>query len=397
MNSIAIITPKESIYTNPSLIALFEKLKKKKIRVFLIAPEQKAKIEGFENISHLKHFPPFFSQFPRRPLVMMRIMFSYLYTAYILKKNKIKFILGIDPEGLIIAGRINRMLHKILGYLSFEIIYRDEISDDRYFRAMKKKELSYSDKIDFLIIQDEERENLLLRENHISPARTKIFYVPVSPAINNFTRDPVIRKKLGIPEGKKVILYSGSIGAWTGANDILESVEKYWNDNFWLVIHSHSEFSEKSLIRAKIESLVKNGFPLSMHNKPFESYYDYSSFVSNFDVGFVFYKPDVKQNAYKGKNTEFIGLSSGKFSTFMMLGIPVIFNPVAYYKKLSEKYDFGVCVEKNIDFSAGLSELWTGYKKKSEQSRLLYNDLLDPDKTIPPLINYFEKPVIANF
>lgn len=392
MYPIAIITPKESIYTNPLLIALFEKLNEEKIDVFLIAPRQKAKnISGYKNIFHLKYFPFYFSRFPRRPFIIMQVLFSYMYTAFILRKNKVKILVGIDPEGLVIGGRLNRILKGFLGYLSFEIIYKDELLGNAYFELMKKKEIEYSKKILFLAIQDDERKNLLLKENHIDATNIKIFNVPVSPVATNRIKNPDVGKKLGIPYDKKLVLYSGSIGDWTGASDILESLENFWDENFWLVIHSHSEFTEGSALKERIDSLMLNGCPVSLHNEPFEAYSEYSSFVGNFDIGLVYYKPDSKQNIYKGKNTEFIGLSSGKFSTYMMLGIPVIFNGISYYKKLLEKYDFGAKTKNNEDMSACLADIRLNYKKKSKWANILYKELLDPDKTIPPLIRHFEK------
>jgi hypothetical protein len=102
------------------------------------------------------------------------------------------------------------------------------------------------------------------------------------------------------------------------------------------------------------------------------------------------YFPD-KVDYYAGKNITEIGLSSGKFSTYMMLGIPAVTSENITYKELNEKYDFGYTVSIADEIPEALRNIKRDLNKKSAGSRKLYEEVLDPVSRIDELVRNIEE------
>ena len=77
-----------------------------------------------------------------------------------------------------------------------------------------------------------------------------------------------------------------------------------------------------------------------------------------------------------GKNIEYIGLSSGKFSTYMMLGLPTIARNIEPYISLNTKYSFGALIDSPRDIDTAIVFILNNYDRLSSNSRLLYNSEL---------------------
>ena len=187
---------------------------------------------------------------------------------------------------------------------------------------MKKLEMNYSKLVNIVIIQDEKREKLLKSVNNFSD-NTDFHRIPVSPLKMEITEtDYDIHKELNIPEDKLIVIYSGSLQNWSGLNEIISLFPKKWNNDFWLIIHTHQKLNEDSDLKIEINQLNINRQNITIHEKPFYRFEEYFEFLSKCDIGIATYFPN-NLDIFAGKNLEAIGLSSGKFSSYMMLGILV--------------------------------------------------------------------------
>jgi hypothetical protein len=67
---------------------------------------------------------------------------------------------------------------------------------------------------------------------------------------------------------------------------------------------------------------------------------DLGSILAGVSVGLAFYEPDFK-GFHSGRNLKYLGLASGKISTYLRYGIPVIMNDIGLYAEEARRYQFG--------------------------------------------------------
>ena len=396
MKTIAIITPKIDTFSNPTLILLFEKLIDMEYKILFFGFEQlfvpkeiRSKIE-FQKLPF--NFVSFFKrpQHSRRPYDMFKAMKQYYELYHLLKiKNKVKAIVCVDPMGLVFAGRICKLINLKIIYASFEIFFEGEFLDEKK-KMIKINEKKYSDKVDLVVIQDKKREELLRLGNNFKSS-TRFLHIPVSPGqIEIPSHDYDIYEELNIPRDKKIVVYSGTLQRWCGIYELLNLFPEKWNKDFWLVLHSHYILDPDNEIAMKIDYLVKNRMNVSFHNIPFFKFLDYAKFLSKCDIGIALYFPN-DVDFFAGKNIIEIGLSSGKFSTYMMLGIPTITTSNDIYKELNKTYNFGDTINDVSEISEALDEIKKDYDQKVIGCKKVYEKVLDPVSGIEKLVNQIEE------
>ncbi len=389
MKSIAIITPKIDTFSNPTLILLFEKLIEQGYTILFFSFDQlfipkeiRAKIKTYQ-------LPFNFYKFKMSINSLIKLVKQYFNLYKTLKiEHNVNSIICIDPMGLVIAGRIGKLIKTKLIYASFEIFFEEEFFVQRK-RILKKLEMKYSTKVDLVLIQDYKRERLLRSVNHFN-GKTKFFHVPVSPKTIEVSPNGFdIHKVFNIPKEKKIVVYSGSLQRWSGINELTSLISNGWNSDFWLIVHSHYILKESTELFNKIKSLIGSNFNISFHNKPFYDYKDYILFLSECDIGIATYFPNTI-DVFAGKNILEIGLSSGKFSTYMMLGIPTITTSNSMFKKLNDQYDFGETINNINEIPEALRCIGKTYDKKVLGCKNLYDNILNPDSKIDEFISEIE-------
>ncbi|MEO8399397.1 MAG: hypothetical protein ABI550_06230 [Ignavibacteriaceae bacterium] len=250
--------------------------------------------------------------------------------------------------------------------------------------------MNYSQKVELVIIQDQGREKLLRDVNNFSD-KTKFIHIPVSPKeVKCFSDEINIYKMLNIPEDKKIIVYSGTMQGWSGVRELINLIPDNWNCEYWLVIHSHHKLKDEDELENKLRQLMNSGEQISFHNEPFYDFIEYAEFLSKCYAGIATYFPNTV-DIFAGKNLQVIGLSSGKFSTYMMLGIPTITTANYIYKELNKEYNFGEIINTMSDIPLALSKIKSDYTKKSIGCKSLYENVLNPESKINNLINEIGK------
>ena len=143
---------------------------------------------------------------------------------------------GLNPEGVIAAHRLWRKKGTPFIYLSFEMMFMDELRR-RGHRKMKEEEVAASRDASLVVIQDPWRAALLQSENHIPAER--FAYLPVAPrAKEPITRTNYLRERFGIPQAARIVINSGTFNAFTRADDIIQSVTQ-WPPEFHLIVNTH--------------------------------------------------------------------------------------------------------------------------------------------------------------
>lgn len=387
--TIAFLSPKIDTFTNPTLVVLIQKLIAKGYKIIYYGFDQLFVPSEYRKYFEFKELPFNFYTLDKNPKSILKFVKQYLKLILDFKwHNKINALICVDPMGLVIGGRIKKVIGFKLIYASFEIFFEDEFFVQRK-RVLKKLEMNYSKLSDIVIIQDERREKLLKSVNNFSD-KTIFLKIPVSPLKTEVTEnDYDIYNDLKIPEDKIIVVYSGSLQNWSGISDIVSLFPEKWDNDFWLLIHTHQKLEENSELKYEIENLIAHKQNITLHEKPFFRFEEYFNFLSKCGIGIATYFPN-NLDIFAGKNLEAIGLSSGKFSTYMMLGIPTITTNHYTYKILNNKYGYGEIINNISELPNALRKIRQDLAAKSESCRMLYDNVLNPDLRIDDLINKIE-------
>jgi glycosyltransferase involved in cell wall biosynthesis len=369
---IAIFEPNKDLATNPTLTCLIESLAEEGARIDVIMPFDSI-YPQFKGFATIYPYPEKSASWKGNLKETLKYLAKFLRT----KKNKplmnykkYDLIMGINSEGLVKSYQFARQFEIPLVYISFEMAFRDEISDNRDILE-KQSECTACQYADLVIIQDKLRAGLLAVENKISSK--KFDYLPVSPSgLSTAKKTNYFHTRFNISGDKTIILHSGSFRSWTCAEELVESASS-WPDNYVLVVHTRykpirRDEHIKIVQDSRLSNLVLSTEPLDIN--------EYEQLVASADIGLVLYK-SVANLKYTGKNLQNIGLSSGKFSFYMKCGLPVITYRQKSYEELLKSYSFGINIQNFNDMPDAINKISNNYSHFSDESRRLYSEKLD--------------------
>jgi len=222
--------------------------------------------------------------------------------------------------------------------VSYEIFFKDEVN-----WKFKRKEIAACENIRFALCQDELRAQKLAEENQIH--RGKIICAPVAArkVVTGKGNGNYLRERFGISRDKNIALYMGSLADWAGMGRLMGDI-RHWPENWVLVMHGRYRGNEQY---KRFERLCEE-FPnrIFVSKVPFESFKELYRLPLSADIGIAMYYPDW-HSPYTGKNLKYLGWASGKVSTYMQCGLPVIINEVGFISSDVRKYDLGYVLSEN--------------------------------------------------
>lgn len=369
----AIFEPHRDFATNPTLVALTAKSIEYGAKVDLFSPDFHD-YPGWE--VDIKKFPfPYTANFWCYGIagILRNLRRYFLNSAWrahtVLREKSYDLILGVDSDGVVAAWNYSKKNNTPYIYLSFEMLFMDELK--KYWEPFHKKdEISASRQADLVVIQDKWRAKLLGQENSIH--HNKFVYIPVSPTNTKTSNSSYLRNRFNIPEDNFIILHSGSFDNWTCAEELIASLDS-WPVNATLVIHTRENHKNRNPYLNQLKKSPKKNLFLS--TTPLGTG-EYEEMVSSADIGLVLYKP-IPNNRFLQKNIEVIGLSSGKFSTYLKHGLPVISTKQESYADLLKEFKFGVNVNSFTEISLAICEITANYNAYRSDALRLFAEKLD--------------------
>jgi glycosyltransferase involved in cell wall biosynthesis len=285
-------------------------------------------------------------------------------------RSRYRCLIGVDPWGLVQAHLFSRFVRVPLIYYSLELYLSHELLDEA-LRKLKQREIELSSKVEFIIIQDEERAELLSIENNIPLSRFVL--VPNAPLGPAQRRDSYYwHQRFGLQPHQKVVLHAGSLGTWTRITDIVDSV-KTWPENWVLIVHTRFDAQHSDIV----EDLQKRADPrrVFFSLKPVTRR-EYDILVDSAHIGIAFYQL-ADGIGFGQQNNQAVGLSSGKIAYYLRSGLPVIVNKNATISKILEREGCGIAVEDGADIGAAIAQIAQDYEKYSEQACRFFDAHLD--------------------
>ena len=234
-----------------------------------------------------------------------------------------------------------------------------------------------SQKALFTIIQDGERAGVLAKHNHIPDGKFAFVpNAPAGPAVHRPSR--YWHRRFGLPPETRVVLHIGGIRWWTHVSDIVQSVTD-WPDNWVLVVHTNRDYSiAADSVLSDLKALAPPGrvcfseIPVRRQELP--------NLLNGADIGIAFY-PQKSRSPDKPLplNARRMGLSSGKISSYLSAGLPVIVNRIesVVMSKLLTKYRCGIVVENSSQIRSAILRIEDDYQDYSQGSIELFNNHLD--------------------
>jgi len=368
LSNVLIIHADGNSFNNPSLKCIIDLLLENNCNIDLRYPESHAPMPELKGIRYL----PFGSNIWRLKYIIFNrllswpLIFIYVFMEKILIYNEYDLIIGVDRQGLIEASILSKLTKKPYIFISFEIMFESETS-----AKCKLLEIKASKAVSKWIVQDVVRADILANENHLQTFNRIL--LPLASAGSGVLNSDRLRDYLGIPENKKVAILIGSISTWAMTSQILISIAD-WPDDWVLIVHERYGRAKEELIDELDKLSGHIGYKLYITDSASDMVDDMSYIFSGIDVGLAFYEPDYK-GPYTGNNLKYLGLASGKISTYLRYGVPVIINEIGLYAEQARKYRFG-CVAKNPGQIANCLNEINSIKYK-QNARQYFNSKLD--------------------
>lgn len=339
---VLIIHPEGNLNNNPNLTGIVELLVEAGYSVDVKCPRMPISQTAPCDHVRLRFELGLFSR--RQPRLIDRFRFHVLTgLVALLCDPKILFqryalVIGVDRYGLVEASAIGRLLGIPTALISYEIFFADECSP-----GFKDVEREAARTLQFAICQDAVRAGFLARENNI-PVE-KILCVPVAGrTAKDGDRTYLLHDRLGIARSKKIALVSGSIEHWSGIGPLAASVGDWPSD--WVLV-LHDRYAAASA--ADFQKRAGNA-RVYVSNWDIPDVRDIGQLLRSADLGIALYTPDF-QSRYTGKNLQHIGLASGKISTYLQHGLPVLVNEVGELSDLVRRYNLGFVITNVSDIA----------------------------------------------
>lgn len=285
-------------------------------------------------------------------------------------KEKYDFIFGVDRIGIIDAYLFSKSMKCNYALISYEILFEDETS-----KRYKKIEIKSCKKLVFAIVQDEKRAHYLSNENMIE--RSKMIYIPVASdglAIRK-KKSLILHKKFNLPLNKKILIFTGSVAQWTCIDEIIRKAKDFLPPDWVLVIHDRYGEAKKNIVKMGLSSVLEENIFL-IEDSIF-SFEEIDLILSDAELGIVSYYP-IADSPYTGKNIEYIGLSSGKFSTYMKNGLPVIIYKATDLRDVVINNELGLYID-NLDDLYTILDFYKGRDYFEKNCLLYFNQILSFD------------------
>lgn len=330
MPKILIIHPEGNIKNNPNLFAITRMMVKSGWEV-LVYSQKRPNIYQGEIFSGAR-----FVFFPTTVREIIKLENSFA-------NEDIRFIIGIDDVGIYKAKEIASFLGVKYLFLSYEILFDAEIKKigSRTDRINKQRAKSAAHYAECAITQDNTRKQLLCQEYNVP--LNKIYTMPVANSVSHrVERSRFFYDKFSIPYNSKILLYMG----WMDKIQEQRMVEfaKHIPSDWVLVAHSRYQYQttiECDLIGKKL---------FFSCDAPVESMDEMGALLSSCHMGFCSYQADYT-SVFTGDNIKYIGLSSGKTTTFLQYGVPVVVENMNIWDELVEPNKIGLVMTKPEDLA----------------------------------------------
>ena len=376
IQKVLLIHPEGNVYNNPTLKCIVDLLLSHKVEITIRYSDVLSRtpfphVKGIKPIGYgyffhkIKNIIFYHLSSPRLAWLSVWVESQFVYEAY-------DVVIGIDRLGLIEAAYLNQITGTPFIFFSFEIFFESETSSS--FKSLERRAAKYAE---WWFVQDELRAHHLQQENHLNPATCKL--IPLASTGLGELSTNRLRDQLDIPKDKHVAILIGSITSWSMAAETVASTID-WPDDWVLIVHDRYGNTKSKLETLGIDLLSIPVDKVYLSSQSKLAVDDMGEVLSGVSIGLAFYRvidrPNSLHSVAHGKNMKYLGLASGKISTFLRYGVPVIMNEIGLYADLARKHSFGLVCQEPTDIASLLSSC-LNTTNLSAKATLFYKTYLD--------------------
>lgn len=377
---IALIVPYGWLSVSPSLVSAIRLLFEIGYTIYVIYLYDE-KFGAFDSKMKNVHMYPILP-FRNKYLRLFNFFFNSLK---IIIKTRCDVVIGVDQEGIIVAGISSIITKTPFIYYSLEILTKEEINRKKGIKKTllffkKKLESYFSRRAKLVIVQDEYRANILVMENAIE--MTKVVNVPNSyyPFLkenNNITDN--IKILFQIPTNKEIIIYTGSIIPEMAIKEMIEQVKSFPTNSI-VILHTPYATDYLQFIKEYIaQHNLQNKVIISLKKLDFD---ELKLLIGKAKIGISLYKP---------VNPNFALCPSGKLSLYLSQGVPVITNTHPKYKEIIGKWKCGLYINSFEELGSAVRYILSNHQQFSLNARKCYEEELEFSKYFLKIVELINK------
>ena len=384
--AIVIVFPEGEIDSVPSLLAAIHEFSRLGYHVHVFARER----EGYLRPPSAGRVRYCWHRSLKRGAHWVDIIARGLYwlvaSVRIRCRTRVACVIGVDQSGLIWARWLDVVLGAPLVYWSLEIQPREELSTAREHR-MKTLEQHAARDVSALIVQDQEREQLL-RDCSLVLTGVPTVLVPNSPEGRAAKRrSRYLRDFFGIADNARIILHSGSLAEWACALELAESTQA-WPEDWVLVFHSCRSMGSDQYT-ALVRKATRPG-RIYLSEEPLSSD-RYPELVRSAHIGVAFYR-EIPGCPTSQRNARHIGWSSGKAASYLFEGVPIIYTGGGLFDATWQEYGCGEKVHDPRHTVDAISTLFENYEARCTEAVRCFNERLRVDGRFSRLLHVLNGP-----
>lgn len=281
-------------------------------------------------------------------------------------------LLGADPQGLALARKLGARARLPLVYLSFEILFREEVGPAE--AGLKAAELAACADVALTLVQDEERAAALAGATGLP--RAAMALVPNAPAPGPEAQpvppSDLLRRRLGIAPERRIVLYTGSLAGWASLH-LLREMVGHWPGEFVLVLHSRAASGPR--MRSWLEGLRATG-RVEISPDPLPAG-ELGALYASADFLLAPYMP-VPDDWTSCANIAHLGLSSGKVAHAALCGLPILASDLEVFRREFAAYRCGEVYTRLEQTGGLLARMAADREAYSAGARRFYAERLDP-------------------
>lgn len=303
-------------------------------------------------------------------------IFYFFDLKHRIKIGEYSLIVTCDASGLGLLNRLKFRGNTPLIYLSYHILFRNELRTQNE-KMLAQKEILMVPLVSLALSQDNNRKNLIAKELKLSPDKIRCVAVAPEPRFSQL-------KSSFKANNSKMILYCGNIEKWN-IEELLDVIAEGIPANFYFRIHTHfkpPKSLHKRLLKLHERQLIQFTFS-------FLSEKELVHLIDSSYIGLAPYFP--KNDSWMVNQTLYhIGKASTKTAYYCMRKKPVIVTPLPSLTSALDQYPFGRAISDWSTIAQTILEIDSNYEDFSNAAWNYYQNELCPTERL----NLFWKELI---
>lgn len=299
--------------------------------------------------------------------------------------DRYRCLIAFDPYGLLLCKEIFPQARPF--YYSLELYLPRDKANPFHSRAVRrqlKKVIFQQEKllvnIRGLIIQSREREALFREGFHLGPKISTLLIPVTCQGKLNRSKSDFIRRKYGVAAETKIAIHLGGI---YGCYSCIELARAFSTIPGWILFFqglANREYLKR--MRSVLESeAIKNTI---ISNDFYDQLVDLEPILMSSNIGIAWYNNI-------SPNFTTIGRSSGKISSYLKFGLPVIVNRYPSTEETIDGRRCGVCVDDFSQIGPAIRLIEQDYEQFASRCYDTYDDIFNFENYQQALLHFISE------